>query len=325
MKATAKAYSNIAFIKYWGKTDEYLRLPANSSVSMNLDSLYTTTTVEFSRNLKSDEITLDGTKLDNGPGRISTHLDRVRALAGIDTRARVSTQNNFPASTGLASSASGFAALTLAAAKAAELNLSEKELSILARLGSGSACRSIPAGFVEWSKGGSSESSHAVSLFGPDHWNIADAVAVVSRGAKTTGSTAGQKLAASSPFFRARLESVGKKIDNIKKYLAEKDFTAFGELLESEALELHAIALTSTPALIYWQPETLALIKLVQQWRNRGLECYFTIDAGPNVHIFTEGKNRDALVAKLKEIDGVENVIANRPGKGAESIDTHLF
>jgi len=325
MKSSAIACANIAFIKYWGKADEILRLPANSSVSMNLDSLYTTTTVDFNDSLINDEILMDGAAIHIVDNRISQHLDRIRALAGIKTKAKVATINNFPEACGLASSASGFAALTLAAAAAAGSNLTERELSIMARLGSGSACRSIPAGFVEWEKGTSSETSYATSIFNERHWEIADVVAIITREAKSIGSTSGQKAAHTSPFFPTRLVNIDSKIKQIKKYISGKNFTAFGELIESEALELHAIALTSKPALVYWHPQTLQLIRVIHAWRKQGLEAYFTIDAGPNVHIIAQDFNIETVVTEIKKTEGIMEVIVNRPGKGARLTDNHLF
>ena len=164
-KITARAYSNIAFIKYWGRKDEILRLPTNGSISMNLSNLFTTTTVEFSSQYTADEITINGKKDELMNNRVIRHLDIVRKLKKVETRAKVVSINNFPTGTGLSSSASGFAALTLAAAKSIGLHLSEKELSILARQGSGSACRSIPNGFVEWENGEKSEDSYAKTIF----------------------------------------------------------------------------------------------------------------------------------------------------------------
>ena len=183
-KATAVAPSNIAFIKYWGTKDEVLRLPKNGSISMNLSNLLTTTTVEFSNAFKKDEVVLNGKKEDIVGSRTVKHLDRIRNLAKFKTKAKVVTENNFPSGTGLSSSASGFAALTVAGASAAGLHLSKKELSILARQGSGSACRSIPDGFVEWLDGDTSDTSYAISLYPADYWDIVDVVAVVSKNKK---------------------------------------------------------------------------------------------------------------------------------------------
>ncbi len=319
MKITAIAPSNIAFTKYWGKKDEILRLPENGSVSMCLSNLLTTTTVEFQDDLKEDQISIEGEE------RVTSHLDKIRQIAGIKTYAKVSSSNNFPSGTGLSSSASGFAALSLSASKAAGLNLSEKELSILARQGSGSACRSIPSGFVEWLDGDTSESSYAVQIFPPDYWDILDVVAIVSSGKKDVSTTAGQQTAKSSPFMEKRLTHMKQKNELVKQLIKEKNFTKFGELVESEALELHAIMITQTPPLIYWQPNTILMMKLVQKWRLEGLEAYFTINTGQDVHILVEGKNVESFKKKLEELEEVREIIVNTPGKGTRLSGKHLF
>lgn len=325
MKATAIAPSNIAFIKYWGKKDEILRLPENGSISMNLSNLQTTTTVEFNKDFKEDSIVINDIKEENEGSRAIKHLDRVRKIAKVNYKARVVTKNNFPTGTGLSSSASGFAALTVAGARAAGLNLSEKELSILARQGSGSACRSIPDGFVEWIDGNTSETSYAVSLYLPEYWDIVDVVAVVSKNKKEVSTTEGQKLAKSSPFFPVRLARIKEKINLIKKYMAENNFTAFGELLEAEALELHAIMLTSTPSLIYWLPGTLKVMHAVKRWRQEGLRVYFTVNTGQDIHLICQKKDVEKVVRKTEEISDVQKTIINYPSEGAHLIDDNLF
>jgi diphosphomevalonate decarboxylase len=246
-------------------------------------------------------------------------------LAKISDKAKVVTTNNFPTGTGLSSSASGFAALTVAGAKAAGLNLSEKELSILARQGSGSACRSIPDGFVEWLDGDTSEASYATSLYSSAYWDIADVVAIVSKNKKEVSTTEGQKLVGSSPFFKVRLENIKHKIELIKKYMQEKNFTAFGELLEAEALELHAIMLTSKPSLIYLLPGSLKIMHLVKKWRAEGLEVYFTVNTGQDIHLIVQKKDVRVLVQKLSVIEDVKKTIINTPSKGAHIIESHFF
>jgi diphosphomevalonate decarboxylase len=325
MKASSVAPSNIAFIKYWGKKDEVLRLPENGSISMNLSNLLTTTTVEFNPSFKEDSITINGVQEENEGSRAIKHLDRIRLLAKITDKAKVVTTNNFPTGTGLSSSASGFAALTVAAASAAGLNLPEKELSILARQGSGSACRSIPNGFVEWLDGETSETSYAVSIYPETYWEIADVVAVVSKNKKEVSTTEGQKLVGTSPFFKVRLANIKSKIELIKKYMAEKNFTAFGELLEAEALELHSIMLTSKPSLIYLLPGSLKIMHLVKKWRQEGLEVYFTVNTGQDIHLITQKKDVHTLVQKLAEVEEVSKTIINDPAKGAHTVESHLF
>jgi diphosphomevalonate decarboxylase len=325
MKATAVAPSNIALIKYWGKKDEVLRLPENGSISMNLSNLKTTTTVEFNKNFKEDEIILNGQKEENVGSRAIKHLDRIRKIAKINYKAKVVTNNNFPTGTGLSSSASGFAALTVAAAKAAGLNLSEKELSILARQGSGSACRSIPNGFVEWLDGDTSDTSYGISLHPENYWDIVDVVAVVSKNKKEVSTTEGQKLANSSIFFPIRLSKIKNKINLIKKYMEEKDFTKFGELVETEALELHAIMLTSTPSLIYLLPGSLRIMHMVKRWRQEGLQVYFTVNTGQDIHLICQKKDVEELVKKMETISEVQKTIINDPSKGAHVISSNLF
>src|SRR3989344_4428684 len=228
MKATAIAPSNIAFTKYWGKKDEVLRLPENGSVSMTLSHLLTTTTVEFSEKYNKDKITLDGEELNQSKAeRGIKHLDRIRKIANINLKAKVVSNHNFPSGTGLSSSASGFAALTFAASKAAGLNLSEKDLSILARQGSGSACRSIPSGFVEWLDGDTSDTSYATQIFPAEYWAIADVVAIVSSSKKEVSSTAGQQSAKSSPFMQVRVSSMKEKNERVKQLIKQKNFKEF--------------------------------------------------------------------------------------------------
>ena len=205
--ASAAAHPNIAFIKYWGNQDQDLRIPTNGSLSMNLAPLETRTTVSFDSDLGADNLVLD-----NKPGdeaaliRVSALLDRIRDLANINTKARVISENTFPTGAGIASSASAFSALALAASTSLGLELSEVELSRLARTGSGSACRSIPGGFVEWKAGTDHESSYASTIAAPDHWDLVDFVVLVSREHKSVVSSDGHKLADSSPLQIQRVK-----------------------------------------------------------------------------------------------------------------------
>lgn len=326
MKATAIAPSNIAFTKYWGRKDDKLRLPENGSIAMCLSNLLTFTTVEFSKEYQKDQVSVNGGGLEaDETDRVVKHLDRIRQLANLHHKAKVVSNNNFPSGTGLSSSASGFAALSLAAACAAGLNLSEKQLSILARQGSGSACRSIPAGFVEWLDGNTSETSVAVQIFPPDWWKIADVVAVVSEIKKEVPTSIGQKSAQSSPFMAVRLAHMKEKNRRLKKIIKNKNFKEFGELIEAEALELHTIMLTQKPALIYWTPGTLKIMKLVSHWRAAGIPVYFTINTGQDIHLICEQKNINKVKAKLKQVAEVKDIIVNTPSEGARLTKRHLF
>lgn len=326
MKATAIGPSDIALTKYWGRKDEVLRLPENGSISMVLSNLLTTTTVEFSPEYKKDQITINGGGLEEGEAdRVIKHLDRIRNMAKINLKAKVVSKNNFPIGTGLSSSASGFAALTVAAAKAAGLNLSEKQLSILSRQASGSSCRAIASGFVEWLDGNASNTSYAKTIFPKNWWNIADVVAVVSEGRKEVPTSAGHAKAQSSPFLKLRLSRMKEKNRNVKKYIKKRNFQKLGELVEQEALELHTIMLTQYPPLIYWTPGTLTIMKLVSHWRTEGIPVYFTINTGQNIHLITEQKNVEKIKEKLKKLEFVKNIIVNTAGEGARLSKKHLF
>lgn len=326
MKATAIAPTNIAFTKYWGKKDEILRLPENGSISMTLSSLLTTTTVEFRDQYEKDQITINGGGVEPGEAdRVIKHLDRVRKMSGIDQKAKVVSNNNFPVGTGLSSSASGFAALSFAAAEATGLKLSEKQLSILARQGAGSACRSIPSGFVEWLDGNTSDTSYARQIFPPNWWKIADVVALVSEGRKDVSSTAGMKQAKSSPFMKVRQSHMKEKNNKVKKLIKERKFKELGELAEQEAMELHSIMLTQYPPLIYWTTGTLRIMKLCSHWRVEGIPVYFTINTGQDIHLICEQKNINKVKNKLKGIEEVKDIIVNTPGEGTRLSNKHLF
>src|SRR5512141_2527424 len=250
---TAQAFANIAFIKYWGNRDNVLRIPMNGSISMNLDGLFTQTTVSFQPSLPYDELVINGDEVA-GPGRerVSYILDLIREKAGVRERAEVMTSNNFPSGAGIASSASAFAALALAGSRAAGLDLSEQDLSRLARRGSGSAARSIPGGFVEWQAGNEAEESHAASIAPPDHWSLVDCVAIVSDAHKKTGSTEGHAVAHTSPLQDARLADTPRRLDNCRRAVLECDFPLLASIVELDSDMMHAAMMTSRPALHYW-------------------------------------------------------------------------
>ncbi|MBX3080065.1 MAG: diphosphomevalonate decarboxylase [Anaerolineae bacterium] len=306
-KATACAYSNIAFIKYWGNINDELRLPVSGSISMNLDGLRTRTTVDFENDLKSDAAVIDGKELPLGPAldRISKHMDYVRKLANNPHRALVISETNFPTGAGIASSASAFAALSLATAAALEVRLTERELSALARLGSGSASRSVPGGFVEWYAGTTHEASYAESIAPVDHWALTDVVAIISKAHKATGSTEGHSIAASSPLQAARIASAPQRLETCRKAILARDFDAFAEVVELDSNVMHSVMMTGNPALFYWLPTTLTLMETVRDLRKQGVGVCYTIDAGPNVHCICAPDAAPKVIAALQNIPGV--------------------
>jgi diphosphomevalonate decarboxylase len=319
--ATAQAHPNIAFIKYWGNRDNALRLPSNGSISMNLDGLYTRTTVSFQPSLALDEFVLNGREMTgHALERVSAMLDLVRAKAGFTLRAEVVSENNFPTGAGIASSASAFAALAMASSKAAGLDLPEAELSRLARRGSGSACRSIPGGFVEWQAGAGDEDSYAFSIAAPDHWPLADCVAVISAEHKPTGSTEGHALAGNSPLQVARVTDAPRRLDICRKAILDRDFPSLAEIIEQDSNLMHAVMMTSNPALFYWQPETMAVMEAVRLWRKNGLQVAYTIDAGPNVHVICPQDELANVRDHLNGILGVRSVLPAKAGGAARVI-----
>ena len=325
MKSTAVAPANIAFIKFWGKKDPKLNLPFSNTLSVSLDNIFSITSVEFQKKLKKDDIEIDGEKNLEESQRLINHLNTIRKMAGISEFAKVVSKNNFPNSSGLASSASGFAALSLAGSKAAGLNLNEKQLSILARLGSGSAARSIPAGFVEWKKGTNNESSYAHTIFPSNHWDLSAIIVLITQDKKAVSTTAGHDITTSSPFFKQRIKNLDKRVRAIKKTILEKDIKRFGELLEQECLEFVSMSLTATPYIIYWEPTTIRVMKLCQKMRLDGLTPYFTMDAGPQPVIYCLKKDAKIIADKLNNTEGVMKTITCSPTHGTKLIQDHLF
>lgn len=320
--ATAIAHPNIAFIKYWGNRDDALRLPSNGSLSINLEGLYTRTQVTYDPKLRADSLVINN-KPSRGPAltRVSEFLNLVRQYAGIKTNAAVISSNNYPMGAGIASSAAAFAALALAASSAAGLTLNEPALSRLARRGSGSACRSIPGGFVEWQMGEKEEDCYAFSIAPANHWNIVDCVAVVSHAHKTTGSTEGHGLAATSPLQIARVADAPRRIGICRKAILEKDFIVFAEVVEQDCNMMHAVMMTSHPALLYWQPGTLAVMRAVAGWRAAGLPVCYTIDAGPNVHVLCLAESVSTVQRNLAALPGVEQVLIAPAGGPARLVN----
>jgi diphosphomevalonate decarboxylase len=318
VKATAVARANIALTKYWGQEDPERNLPMNDSVSMTLDGLETRTTVLFEAQRERDEVRIGGER-PPGPARerVVEHLDRLRAVAGEDAGARVESVNSFPASAGLASSASGFAALTVAAGRALGLTSDPGELSRLARYGSGSASRSLFGGFARW-RTGDDESSRAEQIAGPDQWDLRDVILLLDRDPKDVGSSEGHELAHTSPLLEGRLEAVGGWTEDVVEAVRKRDVDALGKPVEADAMAMHAVMMTSDPSLLYWSPGTISAIDAVRSWREEGLSCWFTIDAGPNLHVICEAEEADEVARRAREGLGLdeEDVLVAAPGEG---------
>jgi len=319
---TALAHPNIAAIKYWGNRDDALRLPANGSISINLDGLFTRTTISFQSSLPFDELIINGREIAGSAlERVSLILDLVRDMAGIKERAEIISENNFPSGAGIASSASAFAALALASSKAAGLDLNERELSRLARRGSGSAARSIPNGFVEWQMGTGDEDSFAFSIAPREHWALIDCIAIISASHKKTGSTEGHALAGTSPLQSARVADAPRRIEICHRAILERDFNSLASIVELDSDMMHAVMMTSNPALHYWLPASMAVMQSVREWREAGASACYTVDAGANVHVLCPEKEADELTMRLRKISGVNDVLTAGVGGPARIVE----
>jgi diphosphomevalonate decarboxylase len=326
---TAVAGTNIALVKYWGKRDVALNLPATGSLSLTLDRLGTRTTVAFDGGDR-DRLILDGAPAGAAEtARVSAFLDRVRARAEIARRALVTSDNSVPTAAGLASSASGFAALALAATRAAGLTLALPELSALARVGSGSAARSIFGGFVEMARGerpdGSDAFARPLSEPGDDTagWDVRLVVAITATGPKAMGSTAAMThTARTSPYYDAWLAAVPGDLSAARAAIAARDLPALGAVAERSALRMHAAALAADPAIVYWNAATLAAIACVHALRARGTPAFVTIDAGPHVKALCRAADADAVAAALRAVPGVSETLIAAPGPGARIVET---
>lgn len=305
MKATAAAHANIALVKYWGKRDDALLLPEAGSLSVALDKLLTTTTVELG-DFAADAFTLDGRAADAGPAR------KLLDAAGIRQRARIDSRNQFPTAAGLASSASGFAALAVAACAAAGLRKSEEELSALARRGSGSASRSVPGGWAVW------EGESARQVLPPSHWELRFCIALCSARPKQVGSRDGMRSTReTSPYHAAFIEQCRRDLPEALRLLRARDLPGLGALAERNALRMHADALAADPPLLYWEPATVACLQALRDLRASGVEAWPTIDAGPHVVAICSPERAGAVAARLGAVPGVAEVLVCAPAGGA--------
>jgi len=319
---TAVAGANIALVKYWGKRDESLNLPAAGSLSLTLKELGTRTTVRFGEHLgPRDRLRLNGLEPDDVTRtRNVSFLDLVRAYAGTDARAEVVSENSVPTAAGLASSASGFAALALAATRAAGLSLTPEQLSALARRGSGSAARSIFGGFVRMNAGTAPDGSdsHASAIPEGDGWTLRLVVAVTAEGPKAIGSTAAMaRTERTSPYYDSWVTTIPRDLLEARAAIAERDLPRLGALAERNALRMHASAMAADPPILYWTPATVAAIETVRGLREQGIPAYFTIDAGPHVKVLCTAGTASQVEAAMGATPGVLRTYIASPGRGA--------
>lgn len=323
----ARAFTNIALIKYWGKKDQQLILPMNNSLSLTLDAFYTETSVSFSKDYTADSFYLDGQLQDEkSTEKVRQFLDLVRKQSQIFEYAQVQSQNFVPTAAGLASSASGLAALAGACNDALQLNLSDKELSRLARKGSGSACRSIYGGFVEWEKGDSDQNSYALPI-PSNHWEdeLAMIFILINDKVKDISSRNGmQKTVDTSTYYADWVKTVDVDIKKARQAIISHDFQALGEVTESNCLKMHATTLAASPPFTYWTPDSLRAMSKVHAMRQAGQNCYFTMDAGPNVKVLCQKKDSQAIYNELQKEFPAEQLVMAYAGKGMETLETEV-
>lgn len=319
---TVVAHPNIALVKYWGKRDRKLNLPAAGSLSLTLAPMHTRTTLSWGH--EEDLMFLDGQRASQSVvARTSRWLDLIRTLKPGLYGAHIETSNDFPTAAGLASSSSGFAALALAATHAAGIELSASGLSVLARRGSGSAARSLFGGFAVMNAGTDVDGrdAHASSFVPEDHWDLRVVVAVTTTGAKDVSSTDGMnRTEQTSPYFSAWVGTVEPAIESARAAIESKDFGRLAQIAEASALQMHASAIAAVPGVIYWNGTTLDVIHAVRSWRAEGLEAFFTVDAGPHVKVFTTPSAVDEVARRVAELPGVRDTIVAHPGPGAHVV-----
>lgn len=330
MAYTVVSPSNIAFIKYWGQRDSSLVLPCNDSFSMNLSACVTEIAAEFFEDPAVRELEImeygSGSYTQATEAELSAVTDYYNVAkrylrAESDFGFRLRSKNTFPKKAGIASSASFFSAMALVLARGFGRVLAERELSILARLsGSGSACRSIPDGFVWWHAGHDSASSYAESIAPAEAWALADIVLIVSEGEKRVSSRDGHKWARTSLYYEDRQNRLSSVSLAMREAFERKDFTRFGTLLEGESFNFHAIMMTQQPPLLFWSDRTVRVLSEIHAMRRDGIEAYATIDAGENVHLICEAKTVESVLRRLAGNPAIRDSIVNYPAIGARSL-----
>lgn len=323
MGKTARAHTNIALVKYWGKRDQNLIIPQTDSLSLTLDRFYTDTTVDFNSAYNHDQLIINDTVIPrNQMSKAELVLNRVRELSGKNLAAKIVSTSHVPISAGLASSASAFAALATAAAAAANLDLSKRDLSRLARIGSGSATRSIFGGFVQWHRGSDDLTSYAEPIMENVDFGIEMIAILINTKEKKISSRGGmQQSVATSPYYDSWRKVVAADMVAIKKAIANKDINEIGHIAETNAMRMHALTLSSDPSFTYFNAETINTINLLNNLHNDGLNCYYTMDAGPNVKVIYDAVDREKILEKLIPVFGKDHLVVAKPGPGVSLLN----
>jgi len=321
MKATAVAHPIQGLIKYHGLKKPKQRIPYHDSISVCVKALSTITTVETLDFLTKNEIVINGKEpARKDKERVETVLRRLRRLVGFSGNFKVVSENSLKTGKGLGFSASGFAALGLAASKALGLNVDMVSLSEIVRLGAGSSTRSLAGGFAIWYSNKNGR-SYAERLSAPQDINFSMLIVPIHSNVKTDEAHA---EVVSSPLFRARLRNVHGLLKTMREAIMTGDTAAIGQLAEEDTLNLHAITMTGKSHMVLWEPDTIRIIKEVIRMREERILAWYSIDTGPSVFINTNIENSETITKRLHEI-GFENAIVSGVGGKPFLTSNHLF
>lgn len=332
---TVSATPNLALVKYWGKRrqgedcdDPALNLPLNSSFGLTLDAgnqLLTKTSVVFSKKFKEDVFYLDGVKMDMDNPELRERflaLNKLRKLAKVDTKVLVVSHNSFPTASGLASSSSGLSAMIFGAAKALDLKISQQQISEITRVGSGSACRSLFGGFVQWNRGTKSDGSDSVSrqVFAKDHWpGLITMIMITSQKKKKVSSRAGMKqTVATSELYKLRPGIAERNVKDIANAVKNRDFETMAKVTIKDAMNMHATMIDTTPPIMYLSDTSREIIYAIEDLnaREKKIVAAYTFDAGPNADIITTEEYKEKVMEAVKDIEGIEKVLVAKLGDG---------
>jgi len=318
----AAACANVALVKYWGKRDLEANLPAVGSISLTLDGLEAHARISAN---SRERFTSHGTPVSGKAQQAMVHfLDWLAASRGHDIPLAVDIETNFPVAAGLASSAAIYCATATAGLSFLEAEVSRKELSSIARRGSGSASRSVFGGLVEWHRGTNADGddSFAEPLLEADDWELGMVVAILDEGKKKTSSRdAMRHVADTSPLYAGWLEAQEADLECMREAIRARDFSAMGRITEESTLRMHAVTMAARPAVLYWKPATLQVMETVKEMRDGGLQAYFTMDAGPQVKVLCRQEDMSEVAAKLQALSPVVRVLQARAGAGVRILE----
>lgn len=319
MKGSAIAHPIQGLIKYHGLKDEKLRIPFHDSISVATSPTSSHTTIEFGR-FKRDSAAIDGELIHARElERVVSVVDEVRRRSGIRKRFKMASKNNFPSNVGLGASASGFAALAVAACKAADLKLSMEQISVIARRGAGSATRSVTGAFSRWKAGFEDEESYSYQIASED-FQMGIVVALIPAYKSTENA---HRAVLTSPFFHSRLAFVHGALAEMESAIRKRNIEKIGSLAERDSLILHGITMTSIDEMMLWRPETVSVILEVRKMRSEGLPAYFSIDTGATVYVNTRPKHIAEVEKRIRNL-GIKTITCG-VGGGARTTEEHLF